>query len=480
MATINYHGDKNIQMQITKSDFRLFREAPRHLWAKKHDRLDSIEIDDLLAVQGDQIEQLAREYLDTIILPQKPGWTMNWQETASDGPYLARADAILLQPDGNDAELYEIKSSTSVKPEHIEDTAFQSLIFRQPYNLKRVYLVLVNNEYILNGALDLNQLFNVEDITDKVEDILPDIIEWRGQAVQAALSDDPLIWEHCWKPKDCICLEVCHPSLPDGLTIYDIPRLKKDRKQELESMGIFAAKDVPDDFHLSGNQSSVVAAAKAGQPVMDIPGIRREIARIQYPVYFLDYETCPLAVPVFYNHKPYQQAVFQYSLHRLDAADAKPVHFEHMSTGEGDPCVPLLASLKNDLAPDGTVIVWNAPFEKTRNKEMGAMHPEFGSFLEDVNNRIYDLMEIVSKGLYLHPGFKGSSSIKNVLPVLVPELRYDALEINNGSKASFNWWRMMFTRLPDTEKQAICTNLLSYCELDTLAMVELFRHFCRF
>lgn len=466
-------------MQITKSDFRLFREAPRHLWAKKHDRLDKTEIDELLLVQGDHIEQLAREYLETIILPQKPAWTMNWQETASDGPYLARADAILLHPDGNEAELFEIKSSTSVKDEHIEDAAFQTLIFRKQYNVSRIHLVLVNNEYIFHGSLDLSQFLKMEDITEKVEEILPDIAILREQALNAALSDDPSKWEHCWKTRDCVCLDVCHPGLPEGLTIYDVPRLKKEKKQELEGMVIRAAKDIPEDFPLSGNQSSVVAAAKSGQPVIDVSGIRRELARVNYPIYFLDYETCPLAVPAYARFKPYQQVVFQYSLHRLDSVDSNPIHSEHLSTGEGDPCVPLLASLKNDLGMEGTVIVWNAPFEKTRNKEMADLHPEFRTFLEDFNDRTYDLMEIVSKGLYLHPGFKGSSSIKNVLPVLVPELRYDTLAINNGTRASFSWWRMMFTPMPDGERQVISTDLLKYCELDTLAMVELFRQFCR-
>lgn len=466
-------------MQITKSDFRLFREAPRHLWAKKHDQLDETEIDELLMVQGDRIEQLAHEYLETITLPQKQGWTMHWQETVPDGPYLARADAILLHPNGNDAELFEIKSSTSIKDEQIEDAAFQTLIFRKQYNIHRVHLVLVNNEYIFHGSLDLSQLLKMEDITEKLEAILPEIAGLREQALQAALSDDPLKWEHCWKPKDCVCPEVCHPGLPEGLTIYDVPRLKKEKKQELEGMGIRAAKDIPEDFPLSGNQASVVATAKAGQPVIDGSGIRQEMARVSYPVYFLDYETCPLAVPVFNGHKPYQQAVFQYSLHHLVTPDAAPFHSEHLSTGEGDPCVPLLEKLKNDIGTDGTVIVWNAPFERTRNKEMAALHPEYRVFLEDINDRIYDLMEIVSKGLYLHPGFKGSSSIKNVLPVLVPELRYDTLQINNGTKASFAWWRMMFTLIPDAEKQAITNNLLTYCGLDTLAMVELFRNFCR-
>jgi len=139
----------------------------------------------------------------------------------------------------------------------------------------------------------------------------------------------------------------------------------------------------------------------------------------------------------------------------------------------------LLASLKKNLGGEGTVIVWSASFEKTRNKEMALLHPEYADFLKDVNDRVHDLMEMVSKGLYLHPGFKGSSSIKHVLPVMVPELSYAEMEINEGTKASFAWWNIMFVSLDETEKKIIADQLLAYCKLDTLAMVEIFRRFSR-
>jgi hypothetical protein len=79
---------------ITKSDFRSYLEAPRHLWAKKNDRLDSVSTDQLASIQGEQIEQLAKEYIEKLILPAMPGQTLSWQETRSDGSYLARTDAL--------------------------------------------------------------------------------------------------------------------------------------------------------------------------------------------------------------------------------------------------------------------------------------------------------------------------------------------------------------------------------------------------
>jgi len=133
--------------------------------------------------------------------------------------------------------------------------------------------------------------------------------------------------------------------------------------------------------------------------------------------------------------------------------------------------------LSVDLGSSGTVIVWNKTFEMTRNKEMAALHPEYAGFLEDVNARIYDLGDIVNLGYYIHPGFKGSWSIKNVLPVMVKELSYEGLAINKGDKASMAWWNITFGNLEHRQKEILVEDLEKYCRLDTLAMVEITRKF---
>ena len=165
---------------------------------------------------------------------------------------------------------------------------------------------------------------------------------------------------------------------------------------------------------------------------------------------------------------------------RLDGPVLEPVYFDHLSGIEGDPALSLLASLKNNLGEHGTVIAWHASFESARNREMGGLHPQYAGFMEGVNDRIYDLKEIVSKGIYQHPGFKGSNSIKNVLPVMVPELSYTDLEINNGSQASFGWWQLAFSNLDKVEREMLMVQMLAYCRLDTLAMVEIYRRFAAF
>jgi hypothetical protein len=83
-------------------------------------------------------------------------------------------------------------------------------------------------------------------------------------------------------------------------------------------------------------------------------------------------------------------------------------------------------------------------------------------------------MEIFSKQLYLHPDFRGGFSIKNVLPVLVPELSYKELNVRDGSMAMTGWKTMMFEMKNQQDKDQMKQDLLIYCKLDTLAMVKIF------
>jgi hypothetical protein len=75
------------------------------------------------------------------------------------------------------------------------------------------------------------------------------------------------------------------------------------------------------------------------------------------------------------------------------------------------------------------------------------------------------------KRWYYHPDVKGSYSIKAVLPVLVPELRYDELDIPEGGMASLVYSQLKYQDQHTATKQRQA--LRAYCKMDTLAMVKI-------
>ncbi|MCR4279675.1 MAG: DUF2779 domain-containing protein, partial [Candidatus Zambryskibacteria bacterium] len=172
---------------------------------------------------------------------------------------------------------------------------------------------------------------------------------------------------------------------------------------------------------------------------------------------------------------PYNQIPFQYSLHVLDAPESEPKHLDFLYTETGDPSHAFVESLQKHIGPVGSVIVWHKDFECGRNRELAERIPESKNFFDDMEKRIYDLEIIFKKQHYVHKDFKGSSSIKKVLPVLDPSLKYDELTIKEGGSAADAWNKVTTGQANNQEAEEIILALREYCKLDTYAMYAIWR-----
>ncbi len=466
-------------MNLTKSHLLTYLDAPMHLWAEVHDQFEKplSTYDKHLMTQGYEVEGLARQYLQELV-DQDDNLELIWQRTFTDRQYEAVADALIHHLDTDTYDIYEVKSSTEVKKENKYDATFQFLVTNMQIKVDKVYILHLNKEYVRHGDLILSELFVADDITNTVHKMKIDVDIEREKALDILQRETSDEIQPCYNISSCRCLSLCHPDLPD-FSIYHIPNLSKKKKQKLIDLGVSDIKDVPDTFELNYKQSIIVKVGKTNQPHIDTAQIRHQFERLDYPLYFLDYETFNNAIPVYDGYKPHQQMVFQYSLHRLDKPDGELVHSEHLSLNKQDPAQSLVKQLRQDIGDIGSVIVWNKTFEMGRNKEMAELYPEYAEFLTDLNERIYDLADVVKDGMYVHPDFKGSWSIKAVLPVLVPHLSYKELAIGKGDEAMITWWRLTHDQpiglTFEEKKDEVAQALLDYCELDTLAMVEIYK-----
>jgi hypothetical protein len=461
---------------ISKTDFLYYLDCPLHFWALKHDHEPSIAptaMDEFRMQQGQKVETLAREYLNQTVLIQYPSATLHWQQTYTHDRFLARTDTLIYDENEDCYDLFEIKSGTSVDKGDLYDVAFQMKVCAHSIRLRNLYLVHLNKEYRLQGTLNLAELFLCEDVTQPAAEIEPAIEQSMLAARQVLLQDKSEGIDHCRKPDTCPFPDLCHPNLPEH-PIYEISRLHRNKALQLEEMGVRAIIDIPSDFLLSDKQREYVEVVKTGQPYIDPDAIQEKLSALCYPLHFLDYETCNPAIPVFEGYKPNQHIVFQFSLHILPAPDAEVEHHQFLHTEYSDPAPALLAKLSSIIQPQGSVIVWNKGFECSRHNEMAEIHSLYAAFLENANSRVFDLMEIFSQNLYIHSDFHGSASIKKVLPVLVPELSYNGMEIAKGDEASIAWWQIVNGKLNEEEKEIKIANLLKYCQLDTMAMLEIF------
>ena len=104
-------------------------------------------------------------------------------------------------------------------------------------------------------------------------------------------------------------------------------------------------------------------------------------------------------------------------------------------------------------------------------RELAAAVPQRAHALAAVQARLFDLSPVVRNNCY-HPEFRGSFSIKAVLPALVPGLGYDDMAIADG-RAAAAFYQRALANDDAAERQQVFANLRAYCERDTLAMVEL-------
>lgn len=445
-------------MQLSKSDYMLFLKHPAWLWLKKHDKHKLPPIDEgtqAMFDAGHKFEAYAEaifengltlgfndfnEYNSLTERTQralKDGATTIFQSRFVWGEYNCLPDIVDIVGD-NEVDLYEIKSSTKVKDEHLYDLAFQrAVIEANGLKIRKIFVIYVNNEYVRHGEIIPTELTKMDDVTLDVHNLAAFTESNMPLALDTMKSD----------------------TMPDPNPIF---LSKLGNKKEWQAI-----------------YDSITGAEKPdysnAQPTYQKHEIDVFLNELEYPLYFLDYETMSAVVPYFDGHRPYQQVPSQYSLHILDSPDAELRQKEYLHRENTDPSLPIAQHLVDDIGTSGSIITWNAGFEKSCNVTLGKLNPEFADAMEAINERIVDLMIPFKpkNGWYSDPRFEGSASIKYVLPVVVPALSYKELDIQNGGSAQTLWMQAVLDGTRE-DKEKILDDLIKYCGLDTLAMVEIY------
>jgi hypothetical protein len=388
-----------------------------------------------------------------------------------DGIFV-RVDLFQKREDGT-WNIIEVKSTTRTSETHIADSSVQRYVVEgSGLPVSGVYLMHLNR-----GCRypDLDKLFTADDITEETEKIWKSLYHKVAEfqaILQLPEAPDITIGKQCIKPYECNFKEHCWKGVEEP-SIFTIPRISAKRIDELTAKGVYSIYTVPADFPLSENQRRYVGLFEQEKPQILWPAIRDELATLQYPLHFLDFETQMDAVPRIPGLRPYDQYPFQYSLHILEA-DGTLSHREYLHLDETDPRLPLAAQLCQDIGPEGTIVAYNDSFERRIIKDLTYTATEYQGSLWDMLGRFFDLMKIF-RDYYFHPDFRGSNSIKAILPVLVPELSYKELDVQNGGSAQVVWDELI-TEVDQSKRLALAQGLKAYCHLDTLAMVRLYKY----
>lgn len=382
---------------------------------------------------------------------------------------------ILVKKDGM-WKAYEVKSSTKISQTYILDAALQYwVIYNSGVQLQDFSLMIINNQYVRHGEVDIQQLFTVKSVKEnilKTQPFIQENIEACKKIINSPEMPQIGIGEHCFIPYSCDFMGVCWKNIPSD-SVFEITGISKVEQFGLYKAGYTTIAEIPSQNALDKNANTHIRALKANKTVIDKNGISSFLAGIHYPLYFMDFESFMPSIPIYDKTKPYQHIPFQYSIHYKESKDGVLRHFEFLAEQGMDPRKSFVENLLKHTETGGSILVYDVLMERNILKGLKKDFPEYTAEIDQRLSRIVDLVQPFQERHYYHPAMKNSVSIKNVLPALVPELNYSTLMISSGSIA-MTAFEQLQTETDLVKIIEIREQLLAYCKMDTLAMVKIF------
>lgn len=497
---------------LSKSRYTTFRQCPKALWLNIYKPEEAVIDDSLQArfVAGNEIGDLAMGYLGPFeeMTAHTPDGKLDLAEMIRrtqdaiargveniteasfswDGNYCA-VD-ILHKTHGGWA-IYEVKSSSGTTamsetdPDYIKyarDIAYQKYVLEQcGITVTGTYLVRIDKEYVRGEELDIQGLFytaNLKELVEQEYQVVPQMI---AAAKDVLTGDEPAIDidMRCHDPYNCVFWKYCTRHLPEP-SVFSVyggqgrGGFTFAKKLEYYKKGMISFEALRKE-NLGTKQNMQIECTLEHREQINPAGIRSFLEQLEYPLYFLDFETQQDAVPQYKGTKPYQQIPFQYSLHIIEREGGPLIHKEFLGISGKDPRRDIAEALCHDIPRNVCVLAYNKSFECTRLKELADSFPDLAGHLRDIADNIRDLIVPFRAGDCYVPAMGGSFSIKSVLPALfpdAPELNYHNLSdlCQNGGDA-MNLFPAIAKMAP-AEAAVAREALLRYCELDTLAMVK--------
>lgn len=485
---------------ISKSKYMAGLQCAKREYLQVHQPELAREVDNTNMEQGMQVGLLARDAFpggalvaadhnslsdairDTRELAANTEVPAIFEGTFEHSGVLVRVDVLKRNAKG--FHLTEVKSATKVKPEYTDDVSLQKYVLEGcGVEVERANLMHLSREYVYDGTLgldgrrvyDLSQLFATEELHPYSESQVSRNLD--GQFKILAHPSPPEIEpsDQCDSPYYCEFFEHCHPVWPED----DVRSLPIDNRkmQALRDAGIMQISQLPglvplrEQFHLNKKECRFALGAK-DKGVQITPGLATELHTLQYPLYFMDFETVYPALPLFASLRPYDQLPFQWSVHVQTHPGAEPQHHEFIAMDASDPRYDFIESLLPVLGDRGSVLVYNATFENQRLSELAAHIPQHAPQVQRIQQRLFDLLPVIRNYVY-HSAFHGSYSLKYVLPALVTDMTYQGMQVANGEEAGIAWESMVRGKLDTQEREKTRKALLEYCGQDTLALLRL-------
>ncbi len=482
---------------ISKTKLLRYLQCPKRLWLEQYSpELEDEDAYDQAAIEtGRVVGAKAREVLGRgtgQLIDHNRGLRSAVAETAAlleaggSEPIFEATfdyDGLTVQVDvldrsGDAPRIIEVKSSTSVKDHFLADCAIQAWTIGQlGMDQSRAGLALINTGFVYGGDGNYDELFEEVDLTPDLAPLIaamPEHVAATRETLESLDEPERDIGPHCTTPHACPFFTHCAPEQGE----FPILGLggRKEPLYALMHKGYKDVRDLGEDQLANESQQRIWRQTVAGEPYVS-PDLKPLIDALEFPRYFLDFETIAFAIPIWPSTRPYQALPFQWSCH-VDDGTGSIRHEEHLDLSGEPPMRQIAEELIDRLGSSGPIIVYTS-YEKRVLNELAERYADLAPALEALTERLVDLHPL-AKQHYYHPEMRGSWSIKAVLPTISADVDYSILdEVKDGEAAQAAYLEAIHEDTTPERREALREALLAYCRLDTLALVKLVEFFGR-
>ena len=210
--------------RFSKSRYCSGVQCPKILWLKKNkpELFDSSVMNETILNTGNEVGDLAmglfgdftevpfsENLSDMIPATQKllDNGVKNIAEASFSFDNCFCSVDILKNLGNNRVELYEVKSSTSVKDIYKDDVAYQNYVLTKlGFQVEKVCLVHINNQYVRQGDIELEKFFTIEDLTEIAREKFSEVeanIKYLRDYVERESEPECEVGEQCSNPYEC-------------------------------------------------------------------------------------------------------------------------------------------------------------------------------------------------------------------------------------------------------------------------------------
>ncbi|MCE1201570.1 MAG: hypothetical protein LWX09_05680 [Bacteroidia bacterium] len=320
----------------------------------------------------------------------------------------------ILVRDGNGWKAIEVKSSRKLSTTYYNDAALQYYVLKgNNLTINSFKLIHINEDYVFDGTLRLEELFTLVEVMPKLEQMLPSTatsIATAKQTLDLDKSPDIPPGMHCFTPYPCDFLGHCWKNIPTG-NLLQMRSINPEAASAFFANGRFLPEEILNEPIYNSIDQGELQAFKEHRLTTSaaLPEALRKTLNRSDNQLFIKLLSLQPAVPFIVGFRPYQAVPI--ALSWSNGTKGSRV-FEPDATG-----VEQARSLLNELFENNNLIITDDA-DTLLSFYFANPDTSHQSPITNHQSLILGIRQIVQSSPLYHPDFGRDCAFENIVRAL--------------------------------------------------------------